>query len=134
MGIKLKIFLSLLLFGLINFEAFGLQPNEKLENEHLEKRARLISSELRCLVCQNENIDSSNSEFATDLRIFVRKKLKEGLTDKEIKSYLVSRYGDFIILKPPFKNYNIILYLIGPLSFIIGLATLFFLFVQKKGK
>ena len=104
-----------------------------MEDEDLEKRARLISSELRCLVCQNENIDSSSSEFATDLRIFVRKKIQEGLTDKEIKSYLVSRYGDFIILKPPFKDYNIILYLIGPLFFILGLSVVFLLFVFKKG-
>ncbi len=128
----MKIVLSLLLVIIINFEAFGVEPNEKLDDEGLEKRARLISSELRCLVCQNENIDSSNSEFATDLRIFVRKKLQEGLTDKEIKSYLVSKYGDFIILRPPFKYYNIILYLIGPILFIIGLSALFIFFVSRK--
>ncbi len=128
----MKIFLSLLFVIITNVESFAVEPNEKLENKVLEKRARLISSELRCLVCQNENIDSSNSEFATDLRIFVRKKLKEGLTDAEIKSYLVSKYGDFIILRPPFREYNIILYLIGPLLFIIGVSTLFLLFVSKK--
>ena len=128
----MKIFFSLLFVIITNFESFAVEPNEKLENEGLEKRARLISSELRCLVCQNENIDSSNSEFATDLRIFVRKKIKEGLTDAEIKSYLVSKYGDFIILRPPFRAYNIILYLIGPLLFIIGVSTLFLLFVSKK--
>ncbi len=115
-----------------NFKAFGVEPNEILENEVLEERARSISSELRCLVCQNENIDSSNSEFATDLRVFVRKKLQEGLTDDEIKSYLVSKYGAFIILKPPFRDYNIILYLIGPILFIIGVSTLFLVFVSRK--
>ena len=128
----MKIFFSLLFLVIINVDAFAVEPNEKLENVGLEKRARLISSELRCLVCQNENIDSSNSEFATDLRIFVRKKLQEGLTDEEIKSYLVSKYGDFIILRPPFKDYNIILYLIGPLLFIIGVSTLFLFFVSRK--
>ena len=128
----MKIFFSLLFVIITNFESFAVEPNEKLENEGLEKRARLISSELRCLFCQNENIDSSNSEFATDLRIFVRKKLQEGLSDAEIKSYLVSKYGDFIILRPPFREYNIILYLIGPLLFIIGVSTLFLLFVSKK--
>tara|TARA_B100001996_G_scaffold334955_1_gene285374 strand:- start:196 stop:594 length:399 start_codon:yes stop_codon:yes gene_type:complete len=128
----LKIFFSLLFLVIINIDAFAVEPNEKLENVGLEKRARLISSELRCLVCQNENIDSSNSEFATDLRVFVRKKLQEGLTDEEIKSYLVSKYGDFIILRPPFKDYNIILYLIGPLLFIIGVSTLFLFFVSRK--
>ena len=128
----MKIFFSLLFLVIINIDAFAVEPNEKLENVGLEKRARLISSELRCLVCQNENIDSSNSEFATDLRVFVRKKLKEGLTDEEIKSYLVSKYGDFIILRPPFKDYNIILYLIGPLLFIIGVSTLFLFFVSRK--
>ena len=130
----MKTFFSLILVAIISFEAFGLEPYEKLKDVDLEKRARLISSELRCLVCQNENIDSSNSEFATDLRIFVRKKLKEGLEDEEIKLYLVSRYGDFIILKPPFKKYNIILYLIGPILFIFGVSMLFFLFVSKKRK
>ena len=128
----MKIFFSLLFLVIINVDAFAVEPNEKLENVGLEKRARLISSELRCLVCQNENIDSSNSEFATDLRVFVRKKLQEGLTDEEIKSYLVSKYGDFIILRPPFKDYNIILYLIGPLLFIIGVSTLFLFFVSRK--
>ena len=128
----MKIFFLLLFVIFTNFEAFAVEPNEKLDNEGLERRARLISSELRCLVCQNENIDSSSSEFATDLRIFVRKKLQEGLTDSEIKSYLVSKYGDFIILRPPFREYNIILYLIGPLLFIIGVSTLFLLFVSKK--
>ena len=128
----MKIFFSLLFLLIINIDAFAVEPNEKLENVGLEKRARLISSELRCLVCQNENIDSSNSEFATDLRVFVRKKLQEGLTDEEIKSYLVSKYGDFIILRPPFKDYNIILYLIGPLLFIIGVSTLFLFFVSRK--
>ncbi len=128
----MKIFFSLLFLVIINIDAFAVEPNEKLENVGLEKRARLISSELRCLVCQNENIDSSNSEFATDLRVFVRKKLQEGLTDEEIKSYLVSKYGDFIILRPPFKDYNIILYLIGPLLFIIGVSTLFLFFVSRK--
>ena len=128
----MKIFFSLLFLLIINIDAFAVEPNEKLENVGLEKRARLISSELRCLVCQNENIDSSNSEFATDLRVFVRKKLQEGLTDEEIKSYLVSKYGDFIILRTPFKDYNIILYLIGPLLFIIGVSTLFLFFVSRK--
>ena len=127
-------FFALLFVVIINFDALAVEPNEKLENEDLEKRARLISSELRCLVCQNENIDSSNSEFATDLRIFVRKKLLEGLTDDEIKSYLMSKYGDFIILRPPFKEYNIILYLLGPLLFIIGVSILYLLFVSKKRK
>ena len=128
----MKVFFSLLFLVIINIDAFAVEPNEKLENVGLEKRARLISSELRCLVCQNENIDSSNSQFATDLRVFVRKKLQEGLTDEEIKSYLVSKYGDFIILRPPFKDYNIILYLIGPLLFIIGVSTLFLFFVSRK--
>lgn len=128
----MKIFFSLLFLVIINIDAFAVEPNEKLENVGLEKRARLISSELRCLVCQNENIDSSNSEFATDLRVFVRKKLQEGLTDKQIKSYLVSKYGDYVILRPPFRDYNIILYLIGPLLFIIGVSTLFLFFVSRK--
>ena len=128
----MKNFLTLVLFVFISFEALGVEPSEVLDDPSLEERARLISSELRCLVCQNENIDSSNSEFARDLRVFVRKKIKEGLTDNEIKSYLISKYGDFILLRPPFSNYNIVLYLLGPVLFILGLLTLYFYFVSGK--
>ena len=102
----MKLFLTLFLSVFVSFEVLAVEPSEVLDDPSLEKRARLISSELRCLVCQNENIDSSNSEFASDLRVFVRKKIKEGLTDNEIKSYLISKYGDFILLRPPFSNYN----------------------------
>ena len=130
----MKFGFALFLLLVINFGAFAVEPNEILKNDNLEQRARLISSELRCLVCQNENIDSSNSEFASDLRVFVRKKLKEGLTDQEIKSYLISKYGEFILLKPRFTSYNIILYLLGPIMFIFGLVALFFLFIGVKRK
>ena len=70
---------------------------------HLEARARDISAGLRCLVCQNQSIDSSNSELARDLRLLVRERLVTGDSDDEVRAYIVARYGDFVLLKPPFK-------------------------------
>jgi cytochrome c-type biogenesis protein CcmH len=82
---------------------YAVEPDEILPNPQLEARARAISSELRCMVCQNESIDESHADLAKDLRTLVREHLKKGETDAQIKGYLVARYGDFILLKPPFK-------------------------------
>jgi len=83
--------------------SYAVEPDEILPNPQLEARARAISSELRCMVCQNESIDESHADLAKDLRTLVREHLKKGETDAQIKAYLVARYGDFILLKPPFK-------------------------------
>lgn len=81
--------------------AFAVQPDEVLKDPKLEARAREISAELRCLVCQNQSIDDSNADLARELRVLVRDQLKEGKSDSQVRDYLVSRYGDFILLKPP---------------------------------
>ena len=91
--------------------AFAVEPSEILNDAKLEDRARNLSSNIRCLVCQNENIDSSESEFAKDLRLFIREQLVEGRTDDEIEKFLVSKYGTYILFKPVFASYNIFLYL-----------------------
>ncbi|MCI4678774.1 cytochrome c-type biogenesis protein CcmH [Rhodoblastus acidophilus] len=83
--------------------AFAVEPSEMLKDPKLEARARKISEGLRCLVCQNESIDDSGASLAHDLRVLVRERLKAGDTDKQVKDYLVSRYGNFILLKPPFE-------------------------------
>jgi cytochrome c-type biogenesis protein CcmH len=85
------------------FAALAVEPGERLADPALEARARAISADLRCLVCQNQSIDDSNAELAADLRRLVRERLKAGDTDAGVKSYLVARYGDFILLTPPFK-------------------------------
>ena len=110
----------------------AVEPSEILSDFALEDRARNLSSNIRCLVCQNENIDSSESEFAKDLRFFIREQLVEGRTDDEIEKFLVSKYGTYILFKPVFAGYNIFLYLFGPFIFIFGFIIIFFLFLKSK--
>ena len=116
-------------------KAFAVEPSEILNDSKLENRARNLSSNIRCLVCQNENIDSSESEFAKDLRLFIREQLVEGRTDDEIEEFLVSKYGTYILFKPVFADYNIFLYLFGPFVFIFGFITILYVFLMsKRGK
>ena len=110
----------------------AVQPSEMLSDLALEDRARNLSSNIRCLVCQNENIDSSESEFAKDIRLFIRDQLVEGLSDREIEKFLVSKYGAYILFKPQFAGYNIFLYLFGPFIFIFSFLIIFFLFSKSK--
>ena len=112
--------------------AFAIEPSEILNDSKLEDRARNLSSNIRCLVCQNENIDSSDSEFAKDVRLFIREQLIEGSTDDEIEKFLVSKYGTYILFKPEFTGYNIFLYLFGPFVFIFGFATILYVFLKSK--
>ena len=80
--------------------AFAVQPNEILDDPALEQRARSISAELRCMVCQNQSIDDSDAELARDLRVLVRERLVSGDTDEQVYDYVVSRYGEFVLLRP----------------------------------
>ena len=89
----------------------ALSPQEQLKDSALEARARELSAELRCLVCQNQSIDDSDAPLAKDLRRIVRERLVAGDSNKEIKSYLVARFGDFVLLKPPFNWHTLILWL-----------------------
>ena len=90
---------------------------------------------MRCLVCQNENIDSSDSEFAKDLRLFIRDQLVKGHTDEEIEKFLVSKYGTYNLFKPEFTGYNIFLYLFGPFIFIFSFIMILLVFLNpKKGE
>ena len=122
----------LFLIQLFPHSSFSLDPDEILGNKKLEIKARIISKNIRCLVCQNQSIDESNSPLAKDLRTVIREKLLEGKNDDEIYSFLTDRYGDFILLKPPFKLSTIALWLL-PFSFLlIGLLIIFY--HNKKSK
>ena len=129
---KLKLFFYLIFILFIASRAMAVEPSEILSNSALEDRARNLSSNIRCLVCQNENIDSSESDFARDIRLFIRDQLVEGLSDREIEKFLVSKYGAYILFKPQFAGYNIFLYLFGPFIFIFGFIIIFFLFLKSK--
>lgn len=93
--------------------ALAVQPDEVLSDPALEARARALSAELRCLVCQNQSIDDSDAPLARDLRILIRERLKAGDTDAEAISFLVERYGEFVLLKPRFAPHTLALWL-GP--------------------
>ena len=103
--------------------AWAVQPDEVLDDPALEERAREISKELRCLVCRNESIDDSNAGLARDLRLLVRERLTAGDTDAEVKTYLVDRYGEFVLLRPQFSMSNAALWFAGPLLFVLGLIA-----------
>lgn len=94
--------------------ALAIRPDEMLANSRLEARARSIDKELRCLVCQNESIDDSDADLAHDLRLLVRRRILAGDTDAQVKQYVVARYGDYVLLKPPFDPETWLLWL-GPL-------------------
>jgi cytochrome c-type biogenesis protein CcmH len=105
--------------------ARAVQPDEMLADPALEARARDLSAQLRCMVCQNQSIDDSNAELARDLRLLVRERLKAGDSDAAIRAYLVQRYGDFILLKPPFKPETLGLWGAPALILLIGGGAIF---------
>ena len=101
--------------------AHAVRPDEMLKDPVLEARAREIGQELRCLVCRNQSIDDSDADLAHDLRVLVRQRLTAGDTDQQVTDYIVSRYGDFVLLKPPFKPDTGVLWLGPGLVLLAGL-------------
>jgi cytochrome c-type biogenesis protein CcmH len=102
--------------------ALALEPGEALKDPALEARARALSSELRCLVCQNQSIDDSQAPLAKDLRLLVRERLTAGDSDAQVLNFLVQRYGDFILLKPPLRIGTLLLW--GAPVLVLGLGAL----------
>jgi len=111
--------------------AFAVQPDEILPDAKLEQRARNISANLRCLVCQNQSIDDSDASLAKDLRLLVRDRLKAGDTDQQVKDFLVARYGNFVLLKPPFEWDTLLLWLSPFAILALGGAAIFA--ARRKG-
>jgi cytochrome c-type biogenesis protein CcmH len=104
--------------------AFAVQPDEIMPDPKLEARARDLSSQLRCLVCQNQSIDDSDASLARDIRLLIRERIAKGESNAEVRAFLVSRYGDFILLKPPFKPETLLLWLSAPLTLALGGAAI----------
>lgn len=102
--------------------ALAVQPDEVLPNQILETRARLISKDLRCLVCRNENIDESNADIARDLRLLVRERLVAGDSDPEVIEFIVARYGEYVLLNPQTGGSNLVLWASGPAMLIFALG------------
>jgi cytochrome c-type biogenesis protein CcmH len=105
--------------------SLAVQPDEMLKDAALEARARTLSSELRCLVCQNQSIDDSEAPLARDLRLLVRERLTKGESDKQVLDFLVSRYGQFVLLRPPLELETIFLWGLPPAALIAGAIGLF---------
>lgn len=104
----------------IGSSAWAVEPDEVMDNPVLEERAREVSKDLRCLVCRNENIDSSNAGIAKDLRILVRERLAAGDSNDQVIDFVVDRYGEFVLLKPRLSLQNIFLWAAGPFLLLIG--------------
>jgi cytochrome c-type biogenesis protein CcmH len=104
--------------------AFAVTPDEILKDPALETRARNLSRELRCMVCQNQSIDDSEAPLAKDLRVLVRERLTSGDSDRQVLDYLVSRYGEFVLLKPPFELHTLLLWAVSPAVLLVGIVTL----------
>ena len=113
--------------------AFAVEPDEILADPLLEERARELSKGLRCLVCRNESIDESNAELAKDLRLLVRERLVAGDSDEGVIDYVVSRYGEYVLLKPPASGSTLILWVAGPIMFLaaLGMAAAY---VRRRGQ
>tara|TARA_B100000029_G_C17464219_1_gene919644 strand:+ start:625 stop:1032 length:408 start_codon:yes stop_codon:yes gene_type:complete len=132
---KIKTFLIIMTLCLIQFyqsNVIAVEPEEVLKNPKQELRARNISKNIRCMICQNQSIDESNAPLAKDLRVLIRKKVKEGESDDEIFKFLTDRYGDFILLKPPLKSSTFPLWFLPFIFFVIGILIIFF--HNKKSK
>jgi len=110
----------------------AVEPREILENPLLEERARQISKDLRCLVCQNESIDESDAALARDLRVLVRERLQLGDSNDEVLQFVVDRYGEFALLRPRIDGVNYILWWFGPLFLLFSITTAL-MYVGKLG-
>lgn len=111
--------------------AWAVQPGEALPDKAMEARARKISTEIRCLVCQNQSIDDSDAPLAQDLRVLVRERLKSGDDDGQVRDFIVSRYGAFVLLRPPVNSQTLLLWF-GPALVLAG-AALGLFFARRRG-
>ena len=119
------IILFICLAQYLSNNCFAVEPDEILQDQGQELRARDISKNIRCMVCQNQSIDESNASLAKDLRILIRHKIKEGNSNEEIYVFLTDRYGDFILLKPPLKSSTFVLWFLPLIFFIVGIFIVF---------
>ena len=112
--------------------ARAVNPDEVLKDSALEARARHLSQELRCMVCQNQSIDDSDAPLAKDLRLLVRERLQKGDSDRQVLDFLVARYGNFVLLKPPFETHTVLLWGLSPLVLLIGIGALIAMSRRRK--
>ena len=107
----------------LSLPGWAVEPDEVLSNPALEQRARSLSQQLRCLVCRNESIDESNADLARDLRVLVRERLEAGDSDPEVMDFVVTRYGEYVLLKPDMTGANWWLWASGPLTLLFAFGV-----------
>jgi cytochrome c-type biogenesis protein CcmH len=122
-----------LLFSLLPLLAHAGEARDLAKDPVIEKRMVGLAENLRCLVCQNESLASSHAELAEDLRREVRELIQKGMTDQEIKDYLVARYGDFVLYQPPLKSFTVLLWL-GPFALLLGGMGVLIFQLRKRRK
>lgn len=127
----MRALIAALLLSLGLGSAQAVEPEEMLDDPALELRAREISKELRCLVCQNQSIDDSNADLARDLRVLVRQRLTAGDSDEEAVRYIVDRYGDFVLLRPPVRPETYVLWF-GPAALVVVAGLGLVLFFRRR--
>ena len=116
----MRLLLALLTVLMLAMPATAVDPSEVLDDPSLEARARAISAQLRCLVCQNQSIDDSNADLAREIRVIVRERLVAGDTDEQVMQYLVDRYGEYVLLQPVVAPHTILLWSAAPIVLVIG--------------
>ena len=121
----------LVLLMLVATQSFAVLPEEVLPDPALETRARLISQDLRCLVCQNQSIDDSNAPLAKDLRVIVRERLTAGDTNEQVFGYVVSRYGNYVLLKPPLQADTFLLWA-SPFIMLVTALSVAFIYLRRR--
>jgi cytochrome c-type biogenesis protein CcmH len=127
--------LAVLIGGLVAAgSALAVNPDEMLKDPTLEARARVLSEELRCLVCQNQSIDDSDAALAHDIRVLLRERLVKGDTDQQAIDYLVARYGEFVLLTPRFNGHTWLLWLVPPGVLVIGGLVAAGFFLRRKNQ
>jgi cytochrome c-type biogenesis protein CcmH len=132
MRVACSILIALALLA-VPHQSLAVQPDEILPDSALEGRARTLSKELRCMVCQNQSIDDSDAPLARDLRLLVRERLKEGDSDRQVIDFLVARYGEFVLLKPRLALHTALLWF-GPPALLCGGALALVLIARRRSK
>ena len=126
-----RLLLAATLLTVLGTAVYAVEPSERLAEPALEARARALSQELRCLVCQNQSIDESNADLAHDLRVLLRKRLAAGDTDKQALDYIVARYGVFVLFDPPFEPTTYLLWLTPPML-VLGIGALLVIRARRR--
>ena len=130
----MRVLVALLLTLLLALPALAVRPEEVLADPALEARARTISANLRCLVCQNQSIDDSDADLAADLRVIVRERLVAGDTDQEVFDYVVARYGEYVLLRPVVAPHTMLLWIAGPVALLVGATGLIWMARRPRPK